>query len=83
MKAPELAIEAARRAGLRIVVAGRAHRGDEAPDRLARGRRSSRRCAAQGVSWLARADLAMKRRLFARSRALSSRSGGRSRSGSS
>jgi glycosyltransferase involved in cell wall biosynthesis len=69
VKAPELAIEAARRAGLRIVVAGRAHSGDEAPtgwreDVLQPALRGP------GVSWLARADLAMKRRLFARSRAL-------------
>ncbi len=69
VKAPELAIEAARRAGVRIVVAGRAHDGDEAPtgwreDVLEPALRGA------GVSWLARADLPMKRRLFARSRAL-------------
>jgi glycosyltransferase involved in cell wall biosynthesis len=69
VKAPELAIEAARRAGLRITVVGRAHSGDEAPT----GWREDVLQPAlhgPGVSWLARADLAMKRRLFARSRAL-------------
>jgi len=69
VKAPELAIEAARRAGLPVVVAGRAHPGDDAP---ARWREDVLEPALRGpgVSWLSAADLAMKRRLFARSRAL-------------
>ena len=69
VKAPDLAIEAARRAGLRIVVAGRVHARDEAPERW-REQVLEPALRAPGVSWLARADLAMKRRLFARSRAL-------------
>jgi glycosyltransferase involved in cell wall biosynthesis len=69
VKAPELAIEAARRAGLPIVVAGRAHAVDDAPP----GWREDvldPALHAPDVSWLAGVDLAMKRRLFARSRAL-------------
>ena len=68
VKGPELAIEAARRAGLPIVVAGRAH-ADGAPpgweeEVLAPALR------AKDVVWVERADLAAKRRLFATSRAL-------------
>jgi glycosyltransferase involved in cell wall biosynthesis len=69
VKAPELAVEAARRAGLRIVVAGRTHVADEAPTGW-REEVLEPALRAPGVSWLARADLSMKRRLFARSRAL-------------
>jgi glycosyltransferase involved in cell wall biosynthesis len=69
VKAPELAIEAARRAGVELVIAGRPHPEDPAPtgwreDVLEPALR------APGVAWLPRADLEMKRRLFARSRAL-------------
>jgi glycosyltransferase involved in cell wall biosynthesis len=69
VKAPDLAIEAARRAGLRIVVAGCVHALDAAPERW-REHVLEPALRGPGVSWLARADLAMKRRLFARSRAL-------------
>ena len=69
VKAPEVAIEAARRARLRVVVAGRPHASDPAPagwreDVLERALR------APGVTWLPAVNLAQKRRLFARSRAL-------------
>jgi len=69
VKAPELAVEAARRAGLPIVVAGRQHALDEAPE----GWRASAldpALRAAGVEWIPEADLAAKRRLFARTRAL-------------
>lgn len=67
-KGPELAIDAARLAGVRIVVAGMAH-GDEAPpgwreDVLAPA------LARAHVHCVSEADLAAKRRIFARSRAL-------------
>jgi glycosyltransferase involved in cell wall biosynthesis len=67
-KGPEVAIEAARLAGFPVVVAGEDH-GDDAPpgwheEVLAPALRSP------GVTWLRRADLAAKRRLFARARAL-------------
>jgi glycosyltransferase involved in cell wall biosynthesis len=68
VKGPELAIEAARRAGLHIVVAGEPHR-DDAPLRwLEEVLEPALR--APGVTHLARADLAVKRRLFGRARAL-------------
>lgn len=68
VKGPELAIEAARRAGLRAVVAGSSHP-DEAPpgwepEVLAPALR------ARHVTWIPRANVADKRRLFARARAL-------------
>jgi glycosyltransferase involved in cell wall biosynthesis len=68
VKAPELAVEAALRAGLRIVVAGSVHV-DDGP----RGwgeRVLQPMLRAPGVTWLPEADLHAKRRLFARSRAL-------------
>jgi glycosyltransferase involved in cell wall biosynthesis len=69
VKAPELAVEAAERAGLPIVVAGRAHAGDAQPegweDEVLRP--TLRRPA---VRWIGEATLARKRRLFAASRAL-------------
>ena len=68
-KAPELAIEAAGRAGLRIAVAGRIHAEDACP----RGWRDDALAPALArghVRWLRGADLRMKRRAFARSRAL-------------
>jgi glycosyltransferase involved in cell wall biosynthesis len=67
-KGPELAIDAARRAGLRIVVAGREH-GDECPDRWARDVLAPA-LARPHVRWIGPAGLAEKRRLFARARAL-------------
>ena len=68
VKGPEIAIEAARRAGLRIAVAGEVH-GDEAPagwvdQVLAPALRYP------NVIRIGRAELAEKRRLFARARAL-------------
>jgi glycosyltransferase involved in cell wall biosynthesis len=68
-KGPEVAVEAARRAGLPIVVAGEIHAEDDAPrgwhdDVLLPALRSP------GVTWLRRADVAAKRRLFGRARAL-------------
>jgi glycosyltransferase involved in cell wall biosynthesis len=67
-KGPELAVEAARLAGLPIVVAGEVH-SDDAPvgwhdGVLAPALRSP------GVTWIRRANLPAKRRLFARARAL-------------
>ncbi len=67
-KAPDLAIEAARRARLPIVVAGRPHE-DGGPPRWYEDVLSPR-LRAPGVTWIPGADLAAKRRLFARSRAL-------------
>jgi glycosyltransferase involved in cell wall biosynthesis len=69
VKAPEVAIDAARRAGLRIVVAGRAHPEDEAPAGW-RAEVLEPALRAPGVAWLPAADLRMKRRLFGQSRAL-------------
>jgi glycosyltransferase involved in cell wall biosynthesis len=68
VKAPDLAVEAARRAGLPIVVAGRVH-ADGAPrgwddEVLAPALRR------EDVVWLDGADLGAKRRLFAAARAL-------------
>jgi glycosyltransferase involved in cell wall biosynthesis len=69
VKGPELAIEAARRAGLGIVVAGERHSGDDAP---AGWNREVLEPAlrARHVRWVRRADIETKRRLFARARAL-------------
>lgn len=69
VKAPELAVEAARRAGVPLVVAGRAHESDPAPEGW-RKRVLEPALGGRGVAWLPEADLAAKRRLFARSRAL-------------
>jgi glycosyltransferase involved in cell wall biosynthesis len=66
-KAPELAIEAARRAGVPIAVAGRLHPEDNPAgweDTLAAA------LAQDHVSWVGEADLAAKRRLLARCGAL-------------
>jgi glycosyltransferase involved in cell wall biosynthesis len=67
-KAPELAIEAARLAGLPVVVAGKPHAGDSPPgweeESLAPA------LAQPHVRWQGEADLAEKRRLFASARAL-------------
>jgi glycosyltransferase involved in cell wall biosynthesis len=66
-KAPDVAIEAARRAGLPIVVAGKLHAQDDGP----RWEEALRAVLAEPhVRWIREADLATKRRQFARSRAL-------------
>jgi glycosyltransferase involved in cell wall biosynthesis len=69
VKAPEVAIDAARRAELRIVVAGRPHAADPAPAGW-REEVLEPALRAPGVTWLPAVDLAAKRRLFSRSRAL-------------
>ncbi len=66
-KAPDLAVEAAARAGVRVTVAGKVHESDDEPgwpETL------SRALSRPHVRWLEGADLAAKRRLFGRSRAL-------------
>jgi glycosyltransferase involved in cell wall biosynthesis len=67
-KAPELAIEAARRARLPIVVAGRPHAADNPPGWEEEVLRPA--LASPHVRWIEQADLATKRRCFAASRAL-------------
>jgi glycosyltransferase involved in cell wall biosynthesis len=67
-KAPDVAIEAARRAGTTIVVAGRPHRDGGPPRWEEQVLEPALRAA--GVTWVPGADLATKRRLFAASRAL-------------
>ncbi len=69
VKAPDVAIEAARRAGLPITVAGKAHPGDGGPDGW-HERVLEPALAAPHVSVIAAADLEEKRGLFARSRAV-------------
>jgi glycosyltransferase involved in cell wall biosynthesis len=67
VKAPDVAIEAARRAGLPIVVAGKVHAEDDPrgwDDVLERA------LAEPHVRWVGEADLETKRYTFARSRAL-------------
>ncbi len=66
-KAPDLAVEAAARAGLPLVIAGRAHPGDDGPEWQAQ---LSEALARPHVRWVEQANLAAKRRLFGRSRAL-------------
>jgi glycosyltransferase involved in cell wall biosynthesis len=68
VKAPDVAVEAARRAGLPIVVAGRSHP-EPSPEGW-RERVLGPALRAGGVTWIPGVDLAAKRRLFARSRAL-------------
>jgi glycosyltransferase involved in cell wall biosynthesis len=68
VKGPDVAVEAARRAGLPIVVAGEPHE-DEAPPRW-RTEVLAPALRAPGVARIGLADLVAKRRLFARSRAL-------------
>jgi glycosyltransferase involved in cell wall biosynthesis len=68
-KGPELAVEAARQARLPLVIAGLAHEDDPCP----RGWREEVLAPALSsphVRWIKGADLAAKRRLFARARAL-------------
>lgn len=67
-KAPEVAVEAARRAGVRLVMAGRAHP-DRAPERWAEDVLAPA-LAAPHVRWLGELSLAGKRRQLARARAL-------------
>ncbi len=67
-KAPDVAIEAARRAGVPIVVAGRAHADGGPPGWEEQVLEPALRTP--GVTWVPGADLATKRRLFAASRAL-------------
>lgn len=69
VKAPDLAIDAARRAGLPIVVAGSQHLEDAAP-RGWRERVLAPALRGRGVTWLPRVDLPGKRALFAGARAL-------------
>ncbi len=66
-KAPDLAVEVAALAGVRLVVAGKIHEEDGVPgwDPLVR-----RALAQPHVRWIQGVDLPAKRRLFARSRAL-------------
>lgn len=66
-KAPDLAVEAAARAGLRLVVAGSVHAGDDGPEWQAEVEAALRQAHVRHIE---RADLGAKRRLFARSRAL-------------
>jgi len=66
-KAPDLAVEAAARAGVPLLVAGRAHQAD---DGLQWGEALRAALSQPHVRWVQEADLASKRRLFARSRAL-------------
>ncbi len=68
-KGPEIAVEAAARAGLPIVVAGRVHP-DVASPRGWAERTLVRALSRPHVRWVNGADLATKRRLFASSRAL-------------
>lgn len=68
-KAPEVAVEAARRAGLRIDVAGEAHAADPHPEGWDEEVLAPA-LAAPHVSWTRRAGLGEKRRLLARARAL-------------
>jgi glycosyltransferase involved in cell wall biosynthesis len=67
-KGPEVAVEAARRAGLRIVLAGRPHADDGPPRWDETVLRPA--LAEPHVAWRPEADLAAKRRLFATARAL-------------
>jgi glycosyltransferase involved in cell wall biosynthesis len=69
VKAPDLAVQAARLAGAPIVVAGRQHPTDPAPDGW-RERALEPALREPGVQWVGAADLAAKRQLFASSRAL-------------
>jgi glycosyltransferase involved in cell wall biosynthesis len=68
-KGPELAIEAARLAGMRITMVGSSHPGDHAPPRWSEDVLAPA-LASPHVTHVASADLAAKRLLLARSRAL-------------
>jgi glycosyltransferase involved in cell wall biosynthesis len=67
VKAPDLAVEAAARAGLPLVVAGKVHAGDDGPEWEAE---LAAALARPHVRWMEQADLGTKRRLFGKSRAL-------------
>jgi len=69
VKGPELAIEAARLAGLRVTVVGSEHANDERPPRWSEDVLAPA-LASPHVTRVPSADLAVKRRLLARSRAL-------------
>jgi glycosyltransferase involved in cell wall biosynthesis len=69
VKGPELAIEAARLAGLPVTVVGREHEADRRPDRWSEEVLGPA-LASPHVTHIRSADLATKRRLFGRSRAL-------------
>jgi len=68
VKGPDIAVEAARGAGLPVTVVGESHP-DEAPPGWAEDVLDPA-LRAPGVTWIRRAGLAAKRRLFASSRAL-------------
>lgn len=67
-KGPELAVEAAARAGLELLVAGKCHADGDPPGWEERVLRPA--LARPGVRWIGEADLAAKRRAFAGARAL-------------
>jgi glycosyltransferase involved in cell wall biosynthesis len=67
-KGPELAVEAASRAGLELLVAGKPHGGDSPPNWEEQVLRPA--LASPGVHWVGEADLAAKRRAFSGARAL-------------
>ncbi|BDG08270.1 glycosyltransferase family 4 protein [Anaeromyxobacter paludicola] len=67
-KGPELAVEAAGRAGLELIVAGKPHGADNPPGWEEEVLRPA--LARPGVRWIGPADLAAKRRAFAGARAL-------------
>ncbi len=67
-KGPELAAEAAARAGMELLVAGKCHGDDNPPGWEERVLRPA--LARPGVRWIGEADLAAKRRAFAAARAL-------------
>jgi glycosyltransferase involved in cell wall biosynthesis len=69
-KGPELAIEAARRAGLEMVVAGRTHDDVEPEGAAWREHLLAPALRQSHVRWLPQVDLETKRRLFAEARAL-------------
>ena len=66
-KAPDLAVEAAHRAGVRLVVAGEVHALDAIPGWEEQLQAA---LARPHVRWIREVDLSAKRRLFAQSRAL-------------
>jgi len=66
-KAPDVAVEAAHRAGVRLVVAGKLHALDAIPGW---DERLQAALARPHVRWIQEVDLAAKRRMFAQSRAL-------------
>ncbi len=67
-KGPELAVAAARRAGLELLVAGKSHGLGDPPGWEEKVLRPALACP--GVRWLGEADLATKRRALAGARAL-------------